>query len=135
MCHLCCNFVVNYFLSTLQGVATALSHIGQYTTAAKYFELAGQTNGMPQFYMNAGMTYGRGGDWEKAIQAYISCLSLSKQQFKPCHVKIAGIYNHMGRFMEVQRHLQVALQLDPTDFQVYNYLGDVYNNLKQVEST
>jgi tetratricopeptide (TPR) repeat protein len=104
----------------------------QFSAAAKYFELAANTNKMPQFFMNAGMTYERASDWESAMSSYHHCLTHSQQQFKPCHIKLAGIYNHMGDFQRVQQHLQLALQLDPTDVQAYTYLGDVYNNLKQV---
>jgi tetratricopeptide (TPR) repeat protein len=109
-----------------------LAELGQHTASAKYFEKAAETNHMPQFYMNAGMTYERGGYWEAAMTSYISCLTISQQQFKPCHIKMAGIYNHRGDFLGVQKHLQLALQLDPSDFQAYQYLGDVFNNLKQV---
>ena len=114
------------------GVATALTEMGRYSEAATYFERAAKINNMPQFYMNAGMTYERMNDWSSAMSAYKACLDLSKQQFKPCHIKLAGIQNHLGDFMAVQWHLQMAIQLDPSDFQAYTYLGDVYNNLKQV---
>lgn len=33
--------------------------------------------------------------------------------------------------MESQHHLQIAIKLDPNDFEAYMYLGDVLNNLKQ----
>ena len=68
--------------------------MGKFSAAAAYFELAAQTNGMPQFFMNAGMTYERGGEWQRAITAYQKCLTASEQQYKPCHVKLAGnVYN------------------------------------------
>ena len=115
-----------------QGAATALSQMGRFSAAAGFFELAARTNGMPQFHMNAGMTYERAGEPQAAIHAYQHCLSASQQQYKPCHVKLAGVYNHLGDFQSVQLHLQRALLLDPSDFQALSYLGDVYNNLKQV---
>ena len=78
----------------MQGAATSLSEMGEYIAAGKFFELAGRTNNMPQFYMNAGLTYSRGSDWEASISAYKKCLKLSQQQFLPCHMKLAWVYRY-----------------------------------------
>lgn len=126
------HHVLSFNHCTAQGAATALSYMGRLVEAAQYFELAARTNGMPQFFLNAGITYERAGVWEAAIAAYQRCLSASEQQYKPCHVKLAGTFNHIGDFRQAQKHLQLALLLDPTDFQAYSHLGDLFNNLKQV---
>lgn len=114
---------------SMQGAATALSEMGRFVESGKYFENIAVDRGMPQFLMNAGISYERGRDLEKALSAYSACLSMA-DFFRPCHIKIAGVYNQLGHFVEVQKHLQYAIQLDPTDFAALNYLGDTYNNLK-----
>lgn len=114
---------------SMQGAATALAHMGRFIEAGGYFENVARARRIPQFYMNAGITYEQGSDFDRAINAYSACLDLAAT-FRPCHIKIAGLYNRVGNYVAVQQHLQYAINLDPTDFSAYNYLGDTYNNLK-----
>ena len=114
----------------MQGAASCLSELGRFEEAGMYFERAAESSGMFQFLMNAGMAYHRGGHFGKAIQAYNTCIKINPR-FRPCHLKIAGLYNHFEKFMDVQRHLLTAIELDPSEFEAYMHLGDVYNNLKQ----
>jgi tetratricopeptide (TPR) repeat protein len=118
-------------LYCLQGAATALAEMGRFAAAGQVFERAAAAGRRPQFLMNAGMSYERGRDLGRAVGAYESCLAMSQSSFRPCAVKLAGAYNQLGNFLEVQKYLQLAISLDPADFSARSHLGDVYNNLKQ----
>jgi protein O-GlcNAc transferase len=114
----------------LQGAASVLGQLGKFQDAASYFERAGERTKMHQFFMNAGMMYQEGQLWEHAKRAFKHCIDMVPS-FRPCHIKAAGVFHFLGDFMGAQHHLQIAIKLDPEDFEAYSYLGDVLNNLKQ----
>lgn len=114
----------------IQGVASALASLGRFLEAAEMFQSGGQLNNIPNFFLNAGMIYQQINLDTKALDVYHKCLSVSPQ-FRPCHIKLASLYNKFQNINEVQKHLQIAIMLDPSDFNAYVYLGDVYNNIKQ----
>ena len=45
-----------------------------------------------QLYFNTGMAYSQINDYPNAIKSYKRCLELSKNSFRPCHIKVASVY-------------------------------------------
>jgi tetratricopeptide (TPR) repeat protein len=117
---------------SIQGAALASQSLKLYLQSGQYYEFAGKISQIPDFYLNAGMAYKEGGYYDQSIRVYHLCLHMNSN-YRQCHIKLAEIYNLLNEMKLVQHHLISAISLNPTDPMSYQYLGDVYNNLKQFQ--
>jgi predicted O-linked N-acetylglucosamine transferase (SPINDLY family) len=120
-------------LYSIQGAAIASQSLKLYFQSGQYYEFAGKRSQIPDFYLNAGMAYKEGGFLDQSIRVYQICLKLNSK-YHQCHIKLAEIYNVLNEVHLVQHHLLSAIELNPREAAMpYQYLGDVYNNIKQFQ--
>lgn len=84
-----------------------------------------------QLYFNSGHAYSQLLDHKNAIKAYKKCLEVSRNGFRPCHIKIASVYRDIEDFENVQNHLLIAIDIEPSNADAYSYLAQILNNMKK----
>ena len=83
-----------------------------------------------ELYYNAARAYQESGNLVKSKMYYLKCLELSDNAARVCHIKIASLYRDLDEINLVQVHLQYAIQLDPSNFDAYSYLGTFSTNIQ-----
>lgn len=84
-----------------------------------------------QLFFNSAHAYSQVMDYNNAIKSYKKCLDISNNRFRPCHIKIASVYRDIEDNNNCQKHLLIAIDMEPSNPDAYSYLAQILNNIKQ----
>ncbi|RLA25123.1 MAG: hypothetical protein DRQ62_03445 [Gammaproteobacteria bacterium] len=114
---------------------------GDYITALKRFQKAAnepQPYGLAVYYL--GLTFGKLGEYEKAIPHFNKALILlarepiDKKGFLSAHWDMATAYYHLKRYTEGLAILKKAEEIDPDNGLTYYYQGLFYSSLNDYDA-
>lgn len=99
--------------------------------AADIASSKGDISTSAQLYFNSGHAYNQLIDYPNAIKSYKNCLKVSKNSFRPCHIKMASVYRDIEDMDNAQKHLLKAIDMEPKNADAFSYLAQILNNMKQ----
>ena len=112
-------------------LGTSYVQLKDFNKGKKFLNLSiNINNNFPESFNSRGIIFAEEGDYLNAIKDYDKALSL-KQDYYDAHLNKAVALKNVSKLNEAIKYLEICIKLRPSDYKIYNNLGNIFNSLKK----